>query len=272
MRIRGRRLILVCKNTQLAKMIYEWIAEGTHPLVCRHGHRVVAERRWGYAHDPRRLEGDPRNRYRGPSPTKTAWMRCRLDTVGKRDWRVMIRAGRLSRGFEPLAVRLGRPFMPSRPRRPLHRLGGDADEGWDCNTVTHIVGLRPFMSQLLCEQVVGRGLRRRDYEVGENGKLTEEVARSLCPLRGPPVQQSSKRSAPKPKRFHIQAVRRKCSLRSCFRVEGTSRRSESDRRGLGSGAGRPGQSDEDPRRGAGEGRLPNNQGRPSLLGPGSWRA
>ena len=32
-------------------------------------------------------------------------------------------------------------------------------EGWDCSTVTHIVGLRPFMSQLLCEQVVGRGAR-----------------------------------------------------------------------------------------------------------------
>ena len=42
-------------------------------------------------------------------------------------------------------------------------------EGWDCNTVTHIVGLRPFMSQLLCEQVVGRGLRRRTYELGEDG-------------------------------------------------------------------------------------------------------
>ena len=38
---------------------------------------------------------------------------------------------------------------------------GMLTEGWDCNTVTHIVGLRPFMSQLLCEQVVGRGLRRR---------------------------------------------------------------------------------------------------------------
>ena len=50
-------------------------------------------------------------------------------------------------------------------------------EGWDCNTVTHIVGLRPFMSQLLCEQVVGRGLRRRSYEVGEDGMLTEEVAK-----------------------------------------------------------------------------------------------
>lgn len=36
-------------------------------------------------------------------------------------------------------------------------------EGWDANTVTHILGVRAFGSQLLCEQVVGRGLRRRDY-------------------------------------------------------------------------------------------------------------
>src|SRR5690606_30139035 len=36
-------------------------------------------------------------------------------------------------------------------------------EGWDARTVTHILGLRAFASQLLCEQVVGRGLRRSDY-------------------------------------------------------------------------------------------------------------
>ncbi|AFJ34985.1 BPTD_3080 family restriction endonuclease [Mycobacterium sp. MOTT36Y] len=38
-------------------------------------------------------------------------------------------------------------------------------EGWDANTVTHILGIRAFRSQLLCEQVVGRGLRRRSYAV-----------------------------------------------------------------------------------------------------------
>ena len=37
-------------------------------------------------------------------------------------------------------------------------------EGWDCRTVTHIMGLRAFDSQLLCEQVVGRGLRRTSYD------------------------------------------------------------------------------------------------------------
>jgi type III restriction enzyme len=42
---------------------------------------------------------------------------------------------------------------------------GMLSEGWDARTVTHIMGLRAFTSQLLCEQVVGRGLRRTSYEV-----------------------------------------------------------------------------------------------------------
>jgi type III restriction enzyme len=50
-------------------------------------------------------------------------------------------------------------------------------EGWDANTVTHILGVRPFRSQLLCEQVVGRGLRRRDYAVNPGtGRLEPEYA------------------------------------------------------------------------------------------------
>jgi type III restriction enzyme len=42
---------------------------------------------------------------------------------------------------------------------------GMLSEGWDAKTVTHIMGLRAFTSQLLCEQVVGRGLRRTSYEL-----------------------------------------------------------------------------------------------------------
>lgn len=49
-------------------------------------------------------------------------------------------------------------------------------EGWDANTVTHILGVRAFGTQLLCEQVVGRGLRRRSYAVDENGYFTPEYA------------------------------------------------------------------------------------------------
>jgi type III restriction enzyme len=44
---------------------------------------------------------------------------------------------------------------------------GMLSEGWDAKTVTHIMGLRAFTSQLLCEQVVGRGLRRTSYDVDE---------------------------------------------------------------------------------------------------------
>lgn len=50
---------------------------------------------------------------------------------------------------------------------------GMLSEGWDAKTVTHIMGLRAFTSQLLCEQVVGRGLRRTSYEVNPETGLFE---------------------------------------------------------------------------------------------------
>ncbi len=49
-------------------------------------------------------------------------------------------------------------------------------EGWDANTVTHILGVRAFSTQLLCEQVVGRGLRRRSYTLNEEGRFDPEYA------------------------------------------------------------------------------------------------
>ncbi|MEM9231702.1 MAG: DEAD/DEAH box helicase family protein [Pseudomonadota bacterium] len=65
------------------------------------------------------------------------------------------------------------------------KLGGDIrcvvsvsmlTEGWDANTVSHILGVRAFGTQLLCEQVVGRGLRRVSYTPGKDGKLLPEYA------------------------------------------------------------------------------------------------
>lgn len=49
-------------------------------------------------------------------------------------------------------------------------------EGWDANTVTHILGVRAFGTQLLCEQVVGRGLRRQSYELNDEGLFNVEYA------------------------------------------------------------------------------------------------
>lgn len=47
-------------------------------------------------------------------------------------------------------------------------------EGWDAKNVTHIMGLRAFTSQLLCEQVIGRGLRRVSYDMDDNGLFLPE--------------------------------------------------------------------------------------------------
>lgn len=49
-------------------------------------------------------------------------------------------------------------------------------EGWDANTVTHILGVRAFGTQLLCEQVIGRALRRQSYELNEQGLFDVEYA------------------------------------------------------------------------------------------------
>jgi type III restriction enzyme len=49
-------------------------------------------------------------------------------------------------------------------------------EGWDANNVTHILGIRAFGTQLLCEQVIGRALRRQSYDVNESGLFDAEYA------------------------------------------------------------------------------------------------
>ncbi len=83
-------------------------------------------------------------------------------------------------------------------------------EGWDANNVTHILGLRAFGSQLLCEQVVGRGLRRMDYTPDpETGLLTEEyvdvygVPFSVIPFKGRETKKSAPEDRPK---NHVRAL------------------------------------------------------------------
>jgi type III restriction enzyme len=49
-------------------------------------------------------------------------------------------------------------------------------EGWDANTVTHVLGIRAFGTQLLCEQVIGRSLRRQSYELNDKGLFNVEYA------------------------------------------------------------------------------------------------
>lgn len=95
-------------------------------------------------------------------------------------------------------------------------------EGWDANNVTHILGLRAFGSQLLCEQVVGRGLRRMDYTPDpETGLLTEEyvdvygIPFTVIPFKGRPVNKKEPEDKPK---NHVRAVPERAAMEVRFPV------------------------------------------------------
>ncbi len=80
-------------------------------------------------------------------------------------------------------------------------------EGWDTNTVTHVLGVRAFGTQLLCEQVIGRALRRQSYELNEEGLFNVEYADVL----GIPFDFNAKPVVAPPQKpretVHVRAVR-----------------------------------------------------------------
>jgi type III restriction enzyme len=95
-------------------------------------------------------------------------------------------------------------------------------EGWDAQTVTHILGVRAFSTQLLCEQVVGRGLRRVSYDPDERGFFAPEYANVF----GIPFTFAQEKSGeatfkpPKPSR-HVYALPERANLEIHFpRVQG----------------------------------------------------
>jgi len=80
-------------------------------------------------------------------------------------------------------------------------------EGWDANTVTHVLGVRAFGTQLLCEQVIGRALRRQSYQLNEEKLFDVEYADVL----GIPFDFNAKPVVSKPQRpidtVQVKAVR-----------------------------------------------------------------
>ena len=265
--------ILVCKNTALANVIFDWLANGNCPSGI----------------PPAKLEGFHNN---GSTNTiivhskvvhetdsdagrsdESRWMRFTLDTVGKTSWPMDTQARPIyPDGFEDLAQKLDRPTHP--PGRDVRCIVsvGMLTEGWDCSTVTHIIGLRPFMSQLLCEQVVGRGLRRASYDVGEDGLMREEVAKVFgVPFEVVPFKANPGGNPPPPvKRFHVHSLPERAHLQIRFpRVEGYTQavrnRVTVDWKNVPSLVIKP---DQIPPEVEVKGLNLNNRGRPSLLGPG----
>ncbi|MBK9022302.1 MAG: hypothetical protein IPL72_21005 [Sulfuritalea sp.] len=268
--------IVVCKNTRLAKLVYEWLAEDSPPPgipsaglpdfrnrddtinTIRVDSTVVAETDSGEAKSD--LSG---------------WMRLTLDTVGRLDW-AQDRQGNpiYPEGFTALAEKLGKPLHP--PGRNVRAIVsvGMLTEGWDCNTVTHIVGLRPFMSQLLCEQVVGRGLRRASYETegaGAEERLGEEVAQIFgVPFQVVPFK-TNKGGVPRPpaKTWRVRALPERANLEISFpRVEGYIRTQFATEPRLGSDSRTGCRSDADSTRSPDEGWTTHQPGTAHDIWPG----
>ena len=90
-------------------------------------------------------------------------------------------------------------------------------EGWDANTVTHILGIRAFRSQLLCEQVVGRGLRRRSYVVNDDGMFEPEYANVYgIPFAFIPSDKALTEQPPKPPATEVASIAGREHLRITF--------------------------------------------------------
>jgi type III restriction enzyme len=266
--------ILVCANTALAKVVEGWLARNEPPPgIPPHGITgfLNTEGRINTIRVDSKVVEETDSDH--PQSDDAQWLRFTLDTVGKTAWPTD-RVGRsiYPEGFEALATKRGAPLHP--PGRDIRCIVsvGMLTEGWDCNTVTHIVGLRPFMSQLLCEQVVGRGLRRRTYEVDDNGRMTEEVAKvfgvpfQVIPFKANPA------GAPRPPRptHRVRALPERAQLEITFpRVEGylpaIRNRVSVDWKNVAPLFLDPGTI---PPEVEVKASLPTNTGRPSLLGPG----
>ena len=216
--------ILVCKNTAIAKVMHEWLALDKRPAYIPSAgvedFRNTAERQYTIRVDSKvvhETDGE------AAKSEESRWMRFTLDTVGKLDWTYDAQGRPIyPEGFAELAAKLKRPLHP--PGRDVRCIVsvGMLTEGWDCNTVTHIIGLRPFMSQLLCEQVVGRGLRRSSYELNDDGRFSEEVSKVLgVPFEVIPFKANPTGPAPpKLKRHHVHAIPEKAKFEiKCPRVE-----------------------------------------------------
>jgi len=268
--------ILVCKNTAIAKVIYEWLADDKRPKGIPSSN-VAGFRNEGNTINTIRVDSKvvhDTDSDSGPAKNDASrWMRYSLDTIGKVDWSYDSQGRPVyPEGFADLAAKLQRPLHP--PGRDVRCIVsvGMLTEGWDCNTVTHIIGIRPFMSQLLCEQVVGRGLRRKNYEVNADGRFNEEIAKVLgVPFEVIPFKANATGpTEPLPKRHHVHAIPEKSEFEITFpRVEGYTtaihRRITMDWANVASLTLEPGKIPPEVKM---KGLSVNNQGRLTLSGPG----
>lgn len=173
--------IVVCQNTAISKLIYDYIAGfgktfGKLPLFQNHDEhgRPLAR--------PRTLLIDSEQLESGEALEDT-FRDMAVDEIARFRREIVERTGD-AREAENLSDEALLREVMNTVGKP-ERLGADIrcvvsvsmlTEGWDANTVTHILGVRAFGTQLLCEQVIGRALRRQSYELNDDGLFNVEYA------------------------------------------------------------------------------------------------
>lgn len=210
-------MICVCDNTDLAEIIYEYISgekkvenkkTGKKDRILTGGNLFPTLLGNTEAFQPTmRIDTKLLNEAESEDRTQTKQevaqgLRLKVATVGKTEWEE------------------GDP--PGKDIRCVVSVGM-LTEGWDANNVTQIFGLRAFTSQLLCEQVVGRGLRRMNYTLDENGMLPAEYVDVYgIPFEVIPIKKKGKgpTTLPPPSTL-VQALKEREHLKIEFpRVEG----------------------------------------------------
>lgn len=228
--------IVVCNNTATSKLVYEWIAGFERPnedgdMVFEHGGNL--EKFSNYDSHGQRLPKpntllvDSRALEAGESldPSFLEAAKAEIEQFRREH---NARFGAAENGKDFSAETLLREAMNTVGRPG--RLGAEIrcvvsvamlTEGWDANTVTHVLGLRAFGTQLLCEQVVGRALRRQSYELNDEGLFNPEYADVFgIPFDFTAAPAPAKPTRPKPS-THVHAVKERAALEIRFpRVQG----------------------------------------------------
>jgi type III restriction enzyme len=173
--------IVVCQNTAISKLIYDYISgyNGTHgrlPLFRNHDEHGRALSR------PRTLLIDSEQLESGDALEDT-FRAMAADEIDRFRREIVERTGDPRQAENLSDEALLREVMNTVGKR--ERLGEQIrcvvsvsmlTEGWDANTVTHVLGVRAFGTQLLCEQVIGRALRRQSYDLNDEGLFNVEYA------------------------------------------------------------------------------------------------
>lgn len=227
--------IVVCNNTTTSKMVYEWIAG-----YCENPDADEAEQRWkagnlGLFNNVANGKPVPRRRtilidsaqLESGDALSDAFRDVAHDEIEA--FKKELRQRDPSRDVEKVDdAELLREVMNTVGRKG--KLGEQVrcivsvsmlTEGWDANTVTHVLGCRAFGTQLLCEQVVGRALRRVSYDADDHGMFRPEYAEVLgVPFSFMPAN-SEKDFKPPKDRYRVYAQHQKTAPEIKFpRLEG----------------------------------------------------